>query len=144
MSLKYTSGIVKSNSMKLNIDILTIFPKMFNGPFGESILSRAQRTGLVKIKIHDLRDWAEDKRKTVDDKPFGGGAGMVMRVDIVDKALASLGSGYKILITPQGKVFNQKLAAKLSRKRNLILVCGHYEGFDERIRALVDEEISIG
>jgi len=144
MSLKYTTGIVKSNSMKLNVDILTIFPGMFAGPFAESILSRAQRAGLVKIKIHDLRDWAEDKRKTIDDKPFGGGAGMVMRVDIIDKALAALNPGYKILLTPQGKSFNQKLAAKLSRKKHLILVCGHYEGFDERIRALVDEEISIG
>ena len=130
--------------MKLNVDILTIFPGMFAGPFSESILSRAQRAGLVKIKIHDLRDWAEDKRKTIDDKPFGGGAGMVMRVDIIDKALAALNPGYKILLTPQGKTFNQKLAAKLSRKKHLILVCGHYECFDERIRALVDEEISIG
>ena len=130
--------------MKLNIDILTIFPKMFNGPFSESILRRAQDKSVVSIKIHNLRDWTEDKRKTVDDKPFGGGAGMMMRVDIVDKALASLGLGYKILLTPQGKSFNQKLAEKLSRKKHLILVCGHYEGFDERIRSLVDEEISIG
>ena len=130
--------------MKLNIDILTIFPRMFVGPLSESILSRAQRNGLIKIKIHDLRDWAKDKRKTVDDKPFGGGAGMVLKVDIIDKALTHLGPGHKILLTPQGKVFNQKLAQKLSRKKRLILIAGHYEGFDERIRSLVDEEISIG
>lgn len=128
----------------MKVDILTIFPKMFVGPLSESILSRAQRGGFVKIKIHDLRDWTKDKRKTVDDKPFGGGAGMVLKVDIIDKALTDLGPGHKILLTPQGKVFNQKMAGKLARKKHLILVAGHYEGFDERIRSLVDEEISIG
>ncbi len=99
---------------------------------------------MVKIRIHDLRRWTTDKRKTVDDKPFGGGAGMVLKVDIIDKALRALGSGHKILLTPQGKPFSQALAAKLARKKHLILVAGHYEGFDERIRNLVDEEISIG
>lgn len=130
--------------MKLTIDILTIFPKMFAGPMSESILRRAQDKFIASIKIHDLRDWADDKRKTVDDKPFGGGAGMVLKVDIIDKALTDLGPGHKILLTPQGQVFNQTLAVKLSRKKHLIFVCGHYEGFDERIRSLVDEEISIG
>src|SRR3989338_6531618 len=120
MQLKYTTGIVKSDSMKLNIDILTIFPKMFTGPLSESIVARAQKRGLVKLKIHDLRNWSKDKRKTVDDKPFGGGAGMVLKVDIIDKALASLGAGHKILLTPQGNPFSQALAAKLSRKKHLI------------------------
>ena len=117
---------------------------MFIGPLSESIIARAHNKSLIKIKIHDLRNWTKDKRKTVDDKPFGGGAGMVLKVDIIDKALADLGPGHKILLTPQGKVFNQKMAGKLSHKKHLILIAGHYEGFDERIRSLVDEEISIG
>ena len=128
----------------MKIDILTIFPDMFAGPFAESILRRAQDKKLVKIKIHNLRRWAKDRHKTVDDRPFGGGPGMVMRVDIIDKALTALGSGHKILLTPQGKTFNQQAVASLSRKKHLILVAGHYEGFDERVRNLVDEEISIG
>lgn len=128
----------------MRIDILTIFPEMFPEVLHSSIIGRAQRKNLIKIKLHNLRDWTKDKHKSVDDKPFGGGAGMVMKVDVVDRALQSLPSGYKILLTPQGKVFNQPLAKKLSQKNHLILVCGHYEGFDERIRSLVDEEISIG
>jgi len=127
----------------MKIDILTVFPQMFKQVFKLSIIGRAQKKKLVKIKVHNLRDWTTDKHKSVDDKPFGGGAGMVMKVDVVDRALQSF-TGYKILLTPQGKKFNQQLAKKLSRQNNLILVCGHYEGFDERIRSLVDEEISIG
>ena len=138
----------------MRIDILTIFPEMFAGPFDQSIIKRAKDKKLVTIKIHNLRDWTRDKHKTVDDKPFGGGAGMVMKVDVVDSALRSLkrkknppAGGEKrkiILLTPQGKNFNQLLAQKLSKQQHLILICGHYEGFDERIRCLVDEEISIG
>ena len=138
----------------MRIDILTIFPEMFAGPFDQSIIKRAKDKKLVTIKIHNLRDWTKDKHKTVDDKPFGGGAGMVMKVDVVDSALRSLkrkknppAGGEKrkiILLTPQGKNFNQLLAQKLSKQQHLILICGHYEGFDERIRCLVDEEISIG
>ena len=138
----------------MRIDILTIFPEMFAGPFDQSIIKRAKDKKLVTIKIHNLRDWTRDKHKTVDDKPFGGGAGMVMKVDVVDSALRGLkrkknppAGGEKrkiILLTPQGKNFNQLLAQKLSKQQHLILICGHYEGFDERIRCLVDEEISIG
>ena len=128
----------------MKIDILTIFPEMFPEVLNSSIIGRAQKKGLVKIKVHNLRDWTKDKHKTVDDKPFGGGAGMVMKVDIIDRALQSFKSGHKVLLTPQGKTFKQKTAAALSRKKHLILICGHYEGFDERIRSLVDEEISIG
>ena len=128
----------------MKIDILTLFPKMFAGPFAESIVARAQKKGLMEIKIHNLRDWATDKRGSVDDRPFGGGVGMIMTVDIVDRALAALKPGRVILLTPQGRVFNQKLAQNLSKIAHLILICGHYEGFDERIRKLVDEEISIG
>lgn len=155
--------------MKMKIDILTLFPGMFKGPFEESILKRAQEKGLVKIKIHNLRSWAHDKHKTVDDKPYGGGAGMVLRVDVVDKALKeilrqaqddkvdlislSTSSNSKIvnrkskiiLLSPQGKVFNQKKARELVKVDHLILVAGHYEGFDERIREnLIDDEISMG
>ena len=126
------------------IDIITIFPEMFQEVLNSSIVGRAQNKNLVKIKVHNLRDWTKDKHKTVDDKPFGGGAGMVMKVEIIDRALQSFKSGYKILLTPQGKTFTQKAAAALSRKKHLILICGHYEGFDERIRSLVDEEISLG
>ena len=126
------------------IDILTIFPEMFQEVLNSSIIGRAQKKNLVKIKAHNLRDWTKDKHKTVDDKPFGGGAGMVMKVDVVDRALQSLPPGHKILLTPQGKTFNQKTAQRLSKLNKLILVCGHYEGFDERIRSLVDEEISLG
>lgn len=128
----------------MKIDILTLFPKMFAGPFGESIVGRAQKKGLVEIKIHNLRNWATDKRGTVDDRPYGGGVGMILRVDVVDRALAALKPGRIILLTPQGKTFNQKLAARSSKLDHLILICGHYEGFDERVRQLVDEEISIG
>lgn len=126
------------------IDILTIFPEMFAGPFDQSIIKRAKDKKLVEITIHNLRKWSADKHKTVDDKPFGGGAGMVMKVDVIDRALEKFKSGYKILLTPQGKTFTQKLAHKLAKQNHLILICGHYEGFDERVRNLVDEEISIG
>lgn len=134
----------------MKIDIVTLFPKMFAGPFAESIVARAQKKGFVEIKIHNLRDWATDKRGTVDDRPFGGGVGMIMAVDIVDRALTDLKLKIGncklkiILLTPQGQTFNQKLAGQLSKLDHLILICGHYEGFDERIRQLVDAEISIG
>ncbi len=135
----------------MTIDILTLFPQMFKGPFDESILRRAQDKGLVEINIHNLRDWAEDERGTVDDRPFGGGPGMIIKPQPVFNAVESLKSKVKsqkskvILLTPQGKVFNQKMAQELSKLENIILICGHYEGADERIREhLVDEELSIG
>lgn len=131
----------------MKIDILTIFPEMFEGPFKESIIKRAQEKKLVEIKIHDLRDWTEDKHKTVDDKPFGGGPGMIMKVEVIDKALKDLKlkNSKVILLTPQGKIFKQKVAQELNKIKHIILICGHYEGFDERIREhFADEEISIG
>jgi len=131
----------------MKIDILTLFPKMFKGPFDESIIKRAQEKGLVEIKIHNLRKWAKDKHKTVDDRPFGGGVGMVLMIEPIYKALKELRQKDSriILLTPQGKVFNQKLARKFSKEKHLIFICGHYEGVDERIREhLIDEEISIG
>jgi tRNA (guanine37-N1)-methyltransferase len=131
----------------MKIDILTLFPKMFKGPFNESIVKRAQDKNLVEIKIHNLRNWAKDKHRTVDERPFGGGPGMVLMVEPIDKALQELKkkNSKVILLTPQGKVFNQKMAKKISHKNHLIFICGHYEGVDERIREhLVEEEISIG
>jgi tRNA (guanine37-N1)-methyltransferase len=123
---------------------------MFKGPFEESIIKRAQNKEKVTIKIHDLRQWANDKRGTVDDRPYGGGTGMVLKVEIIDQALKEITNDKLqmtkvVLLTPQGKKFNQIKAKELSKLENLVLICGHYEGFDERIREhLVDEEISIG
>lgn len=118
---------------------------MFAGPFEESMLKRAQDKGLVEIKIHDLRDWAEDKRGTVDDRPYGGGPGMILMVEPIARALESLRSkGKIILLTPQGKKFDQHQARELAKLDHLILIAGHYEGFDERVRQLADAEISIG
>lgn len=130
----------------MRIDILSIFPSMFVGPLQKSILGRAQKNKLFGLAVHDLRKYSLDKHRTVDAKPYGGGPGMVMRVEVVDKAIKALKTkdSKVILLTPQGKVFKQVMAKKLSKEKHLLLVCGHYEGFDERIRSLVDEEISIG
>ncbi|MEK7090876.1 MAG: tRNA (guanosine(37)-N1)-methyltransferase TrmD [Patescibacteria group bacterium] len=129
----------------MQVDILTLFPEMFAGPFEHSILRRAQDKLLVEIKIHNLRDWATDKYKSVDDKPYGGGPGMVMRVDIVDKAVKAMGKGKVILLDAGGKKFDQRLARDLSHDEHLILICGHYEGVDHRVHEYIaDEIISIG
>jgi tRNA (guanine37-N1)-methyltransferase len=143
--------MLKSSMMK--IDILTLFPKMFKGPFDESIIKRAQKSGLVEIKTHDLRNWAKDKRKTVDDHPFGGGTGMILMIEPINKALKEIKKSTPrnikkrkiILLSASGKKFNQKKAQELSQIDHLIFICGHYEGVDERVREyLIDEEISIG
>lgn len=129
------------------IDILTLFPNMFAGIFEESIIKRAQKRGKVKIKIHNLRDWSKDKHRKVDDAPFGGGPGMVIKPQPLFDAVSDLKSTSSrvILLTPQGKRLNQRIAKRLSRFKHLILVCGHYEGIDERFRRkMVTEEISIG
>lgn len=132
----------------MKIDIITIFPELFKSAFESSIIARAKKKKLVQINIHNLRQWTKDKHHTVDDKPFGGGPGMVMKVDIIDRAISDLRSKILdsriILLTPQGKTLNQPMAQKLAKQKHLILICGHYEGFDERIRQVVDEEISIG
>jgi len=129
----------------MRIDVLTLFPKMFGDILGESMLKRAREKGALNVKIHNLRDWTFDNHRTADDKPFGGGPGMVMKVEPVYLALEELKKGSrKILLTPQGKKLDQSLVKKLAKERALILICGHYEGVDERIRSLVDEEISIG
>ncbi len=132
----------------MKISILTLFPEMFNGPFEFSIIKRAQEKKLVKINLVNIRNFGIGKHRTVDDTPYGGGVGMVMRVDVVKKAIDSIRSNKKgekiILLDPKGTTFNQQKAKNLSRVSHLILVCGHYEGFDGRIREFVDEELSVG
>ena len=131
----------------MKIDILTLFPKMFEGPFKESIIKRAQDKSLVEINIHDLRKWGLDDRRTVDDRPYGGGPGMIMRVDVLDSAIKKLKTkdSKVILLDAGGKTFNQEKAEKLSKLSHIILIAGHYEGIDHRVHEhLVDEIISIG
>ena len=133
----------------MRIDILTLFPKMFSGPFDESIVKRAQEKGLVEINIHDLRAYGEGERKTVDDRPYGGGVGMILRVDIIDKAVSDLKKESKgtkvVLLDAAGNKFTQAVAKGYSQAKHLILIAGHYEGFDHRVQEhLVDEVISIG
>lgn len=138
--------------MSLKIDILTIFPDMFAGPFSESMLKRAQEDGLVEINVHNLRDWTEDRHQQVDDNPFGGGPGMVMMLEPIYKALKDikndeLGDKSQVVLTSaKGKTFNQKQAQEFaSELEQLIIVCGHYEGVDERVaKHLVNFEVSIG
>lgn len=133
----------------IRFDVLSIFPEMLNSPLEFSLLKKAREKGLIEVGLHDIRNWAEDKHRMTDDAPYGGGCGMVMKVEPVEKALQSVkeshGRGEVILMTPQGETFSQKIAAELAEKDHLIIVCGRYEGFDERIREhLVDREISIG
>lgn len=133
----------------MRIDVITIFPKMFDSVLNESIIKRAQAKGKVKIYIHDLRDYTLDKHRKVDDRPFGGGSGMVMRPEPIFNCVGYIKSKIPkpkiILLSPQGKKFSQGIAKKLSKAKSLILICGHYEGVDERVRNnLADEELSIG
>jgi tRNA (guanine37-N1)-methyltransferase len=135
----------------MRIDILSLFPKMFDGPFGESIVKRAVDAGLVNIFIHNFREFTHDKHSTVDDYSFGGGEGMVLKpeplFEAVESVKGSLGgsAGPVVLLTPQGRLFCHQIARELSKEQNLILICGHYEGVDERVREhLVTDEISIG
>jgi tRNA (guanine37-N1)-methyltransferase len=147
----------------MKIDIITLFPDIFKDVFNESIIKRAQQKNLIKINTHNLRKWAVDKHKTVDDKPFGGGPGMILKVDVLYNAIEKLtGKGainrvqknikvWKkekhrvVLLDPAGKTFNQKKAKELSKLDYLMLICGHYEGVDQRVKEhLVDEAISIG
>ncbi len=131
----------------LEIDVVTLFPGMLTGFLNASILKRAQERGLVRVGLLDPRGFTEDVHRTADDRPYGGGPGMVMKPEPLFRAVESLrGSGSRvILLTPQGQPFRQEKARTLAACRHLILVCGHYEGVDERVRtALVDEELSIG
>lgn len=130
----------------MKIDILTLFPSMFDGFLENSIIKRAIESSKVEINIINIRDYSKDPHKKVDDYGFGGGAGMVLRVDVLYDAIMDRKSENSkvILLTPQGKTYRQKKAYELKDETHLILVCGHYEGFDERILSFVDEEISIG
>ncbi|NCA76125.1 MAG: tRNA (guanosine(37)-N1)-methyltransferase TrmD [Alphaproteobacteria bacterium] len=133
----------------MRIDILTLFPEMFEGPFGQSILKRAQVKGEVGINLYNIRNWSTNKHRTVDDYPYGGGAGMVMMVEPVALCIEELRSRTPydevIYLSPDGELLNQSLANQLSVKKNLLLLCGHYKGIDERIREhFITREISIG
>lgn len=140
----------------MQFDIITIFPKIFDSYFNESIIKRAQKKGLIKINIHNLRDYTTDRHKTVDDKPYGGGPGMVMMVEpifravqkIKNKKLKTKNTNKKqkiILFSPKGKKFDQKMARRFSKLNRLILICGRYEGVDERVaKYIADEVISVG
>lgn len=136
----------------MTISLLTLFPEIFKPIFSTSITGRAVKNKLVKINLINIRDFAQDKHKTVDDKPYGGGVGMILRVDIVERAIAGarnkeLRAKKKekvVLLDPTGKLYNQKMANKYSKLDHLIFVCGHYEGIDERIKYFVDEVVSVG
>jgi tRNA (guanine37-N1)-methyltransferase len=130
----------------MHFDIFTLFPGMFQGPFSESILKRAQERGLLNIALHNIRDATTDKHHVVDDYPYGGGAGMVMKPEPIFAAIEPVYQGGPIiLLTPQGRLFNQRIAQELAQQPRITLLCGHYEGIDERVRQhLVTDEISIG
>ena len=130
----------------MKIDILTLFPEMYSSVFASSIIKRAIDSKLIDINIINFRDYTNDPHNKVDDTPYGGGAGMVLSIEPIYNALEDIrdSDSFVVLLTPSGKVFNQKVAVDLSSKKHLILICGHYEGFDDRIRNFIDLEISIG
>lgn len=134
----------------MRIDVITLFPEIFRGYLSESMLKRGIQRGIVSIFLHNLRDWATDKHRTVDDTPYGGGPGMVIRVDRVvpcveDVRALAEDPGHLIMLSPQGRLLNQFIVEELARKKRLILLCGRYEGFDERVRLILQpDEISIG
>ena len=135
----------------MKISVITLFPEMFTSPFNESIIKRAIEKKLIELEFIDIRSFGIGKHKLVDDTPYGGGKGMLLRVDVIHKAIekAKIKKYSKreqkiVLLTAQGKTFNQSKAKSFSKLKHLILVCGHYEGFDERIKKYIDEEVSIG
>ncbi len=130
----------------MRIDILSLFPEMFDGFLNTSIIKRARDNGNVDIRVHNFRDYSLDKHNRVDDYPYGGGAGMVLMCEPIFRAIEDIRTedSLVIMMSPSGKVFKQEVAVDLSKKKHLILLCGHYEGFDERIRTIVDMELSIG
>jgi tRNA (guanine37-N1)-methyltransferase len=133
--------------MTPRIDVLTLFPKMFESPFAESIVARARAAGQIELAVHDIREWATDRHHVVDDAPYGGGAGMVLKPEPLSRAIrATKGErGHVVLMSAQGSLFDQAAARRLARLPHLVIVCGHYEGVDERvIEGDVDEELSIG
>jgi len=131
----------------MKIDVLTLFPAMFAGPLDESIIMRARRAGLLDLNLHNLRDYAHDRHKTVDDRPFGGGPGMLLKPEPIFEAVEHLATENTrvLLLSPAGRVFNQAIARELAQRDSLLIITGHYEGFDERVRQeLADDELSIG
>lgn len=132
--------------MKITMDIVTLFPDFFKSPLQTSLLKKAQDKGLLKLEVHNLRQWTHDRHKTADDKPFGGGAGMVMKPEPLFECVEAVGKGaWVVLLDPQGEPMSQKLAQKLAKKKHLVLIAGHYEGVDQRVKDhLIDQEISIG
>ena len=131
----------------MQIDILTLFPEMFAGVFSESILGRAQAGGLITINLHNIRDYTDNKHRKTDDYPFGGGAGLVMMAQPIFDCMAAVcgeSKPHRILLTPRGKLLTSERAKELSKLDRLVLLCGHYEGVDERVNTLIDEELSIG
>jgi tRNA (guanine37-N1)-methyltransferase len=131
----------------MKIDVLTLFPAMFAGPLDESIIQRARTNGALDLKIHNLRDYTHDRHKTVDDRPFGGGPGMLLKPEPIFEAVEALAREQTrvILLSPAGRKFNQAIARELTQQEHLLMICGSYEGFDERIREhLADDELSIG
>ena len=130
----------------MKIDILTLFPEMFDGFLSTSIIKRAREMGSVDIKVHNFRDYSTDKHGRVDDYPYGGGAGMVLMCEPIFRAIEDIRTedSLVIMLSPGGRVFKQSVAVELSKKKHIILLCGHYEGFDERIKTIVDMELSIG
>ena len=130
----------------MRIDVVTLFPSMVDAPLSESIVGRARETGLLKLGFSNPRDFAEDRHRTVDDKPYGGGTGMVMMAEPVYKALKKVAKkgAHVIVLTPKGERFDQRAALKLARKKHLVFICGHYEGIDERVNNFADQELSIG
>lgn len=134
----------------MRFDVLTLFPEMFPGYLGQSLLNRAIETGIVNVQLHNIRDWTRDKHRMVDDRPYGGGPGMVLKVEPVVEcveAVQKIGDppGHLVMLTPQGRRLDQKIVEELATSRRLLLLCGRYEGFDERVRRILQpDEISIG
>ncbi|MGX7199081.1 tRNA (guanosine(37)-N1)-methyltransferase TrmD [Enterococcus nangangensis] len=134
----------------MRIDVLTLFPNMFAGPMGESIIGKAQEKGKLTLNVSNFREYSDNKHKTVDDYPYGGGAGMLLKVQPIYDNLQAIQNESPatkkriILLDPAGQPFNQKLAAEFAQEEHLVFICGHYEGYDERIRTLVTDEVSLG
>ena len=150
----FKKGTIPARIGVMQIDILTLFPEMFAGPFGSGMLKRAIERNMVKIDVHNIRDWTHDKHHTVDDYPYGGGAGMVLKPQPIFEAVEAVTESSEsqpkdevpvILLSPQGRLFSHSIAADLARYSRMILICGHYEGVDERVaKRIADIELSIG
>ena len=132
----------------VQFDIITLFPSMFESPLSEGIISKAQKKGLIDIRVHDLREYTEDRHRTADDTPYGGGAGMVMKAEPIVRAIEAIklhtGNIRTVFLTPQGAILKQERAKELSTYSQVLILCGRYEGIDERVLSFIDEEISIG